>query len=118
MDSDAEADIEPTNYVTISQDVKAGIGDFILVKFGEQKFFFYVGRVEDVDMDSVMCYFIRYYRRQNKSNFFYEPAVDDMGVAMRSDLVAKLKDPKNLPGTSRSKNKICFDLNFGNFDVR
>lgn len=40
MDSDAEADIEPTNYVTISQDVKAGIGDFVLVKFGEKNIFF------------------------------------------------------------------------------
>lgn len=102
---DMDSDDEPIDTLSLSNNVSADRGDYVLVKFGAKRHFYYVGIVENVAAESVLCYTIKYFRRENKRNCFYEPTVEDIGLAMKSDIVAKSSRPENCPGTSRSRKK-------------
>lgn len=91
-------------------------GDFVLVRFdqikGKQVFF--IGQIQTVfektDFD------IKFLRRHNQ--YFIFPIIDDIAQINRTDIISKLPEPTEIPGTLRTKGYYRFEVDLIDYNMK
>ncbi|KAI4468033.1 homeobox-like domain superfamily [Holotrichia oblita] len=92
------------------------IGHFVIVKFlVDKKEIFFVAQVLTI-LDKE--YSVKFLRRRGKSNNFAFPAVDDISVVNREDVVFILNYVSKQQGTARSCSYYTFNFNFKDMNMR
>ncbi|KAK4884054.1 hypothetical protein RN001_000325 [Aquatica leii] len=89
--------------------------DYLLVKFPTNKrALHYIGRMESCNNDG--SYTVNFLRKY-KSGFRF-PDLQDISTVSREDIVSKIPNPVEAPGTSRMCSLIKFYFNFDGYNVQ
>lgn len=91
-------------------------GDFVLVKFEQPKGkpVFYMAKIERVF--NIYDFDVKFLRKHN--NYYVFPIIDDISQINRSDIVAKLPMPTQIPGTLRTRGYYNFNINLNEYSIR
>lgn len=103
------------NVLSLLDDDKINIGDFLLIKFPTKKRIrYYIGQV--LNVEEADTYEIKFLRKKGSFGFVF-PQVDDISTIMRFDVVAKLPKPAEVGKTSRLHSCLKFNLQFDGYQI-
>ncbi|KAL1488155.1 hypothetical protein ABEB36_015113 [Hypothenemus hampei] len=90
--------------------------DYLLIKFDTQKrSVYYIAKVQEV-LDENSEFRVTFLRKYKKGLRF--PDIEDVAIINKIDIVYKLPEPKDLPGTSRMADILKFDIEFFDYDIQ
>lgn len=88
--------------------------DYVLVKYPTKKrTLHFVGIVESCNKDDYVVNFLRKY----KSGFRF-PDLQDVSNVSREDIVSKIPNPVEAPGTSRISSVLKSNVNFDGYNIQ
>ncbi|KAK4873758.1 hypothetical protein RN001_013118 [Aquatica leii] len=113
--SDSLDEFQDNDVPMLLDDDVINCNDYLLVKFPTNKrALHYIGRVESCNNDgSYTVNFLRKYK-----NGFHFPDLQDISTVSREDIVSKIPNPVEAPGTSRMCSLIKFYFNFHGYNVQ
>lgn len=102
----------------LCDDEVVNVNDYVLVKFSQKdikkKDVFYIGQIQKIfettDFD------VKFLRKHHQ--FYVFPLIDDVSQINRSDIVCKLEQPSEIPGTVRTKSYLRFNVDEYNYYIR